>query len=126
MKVLQIIQSAYRCTIEEQDDPAVWVAHAMKKADANLAILLRGNAVNYASKDQDAAGLSIGGVQQTQPPKIGREIQRFMEQDVPVYLVSEDAALRGIHVDEIASGIEFISRDRLPSLFHDYDQVWHW
>ena len=59
MKTLQIIRSAYRCTIEEQDDTAV---------------LLRGAAVNYAVTGQDASGLAFGGVAQTCPPRIDRDV----------------------------------------------------
>ena len=74
MKALNIIESAYRATIEEQDDTIVWLTRAMKAAGADLAVLLRGNAVNYAVRGQDAAGLAFGGWRQTQPPRVADNI----------------------------------------------------
>jgi sulfur relay (sulfurtransferase) DsrF/TusC family protein len=126
MKALQIIESAYRCTIEEQDDPAVWVTHAMKNADADLGVLLRGNAVNYAVRGQDASGLAFGDMSHAHPPSIDMEINRFLEKDIPVYLVMEDAENRGIEETEFLPGIESVSRRDLPLIFEAYDQVWHW
>lgn len=126
MKALQVIQSAYRCTVEEQDDPAVWITHAMKGAGAELGVLLRGNAVNYAVKGQDASGLAFGALEQTQPPKIDREVEKLVDKGLEVYFVKEDAEERGIGESDCISGIRSISRTKVPELFSEYDQIWHW
>ncbi|UCE03038.1 MAG: DsrE family protein [Candidatus Latescibacterota bacterium] len=126
MKVLQVIDTAYRCTIEEQDDPVVWITAVMKGAGGELGVLLRGNAVNYAVKGQDASGLAFGGRKQTQPPKIDQDVQRLAQKGVQVFLVQEDASERGIDAAELVDGVETIPRTGVARLFDDYDQVWHW
>lgn len=126
LKVLQVIDSAYRCTVEEQDDPAVWVTHAMKGAGATLDVCLRGDAVNYAVKGQDASGLSFGARKQTQPPRIDDDVAKLVTKDVAVYVVQDDAAERGIEGNEFVSGVKTVARAGLPALFASYDQIWRW
>jgi hypothetical protein len=125
-KVLQVIEGAYRCTVEEQDDPVVWITHAMKGAGADLAVLLRGNAVNYAVKGQEASGLSIGGRAQKQPPRIDQEVGKLVGKGVAVFVVAEDATDRGIERAELIDGIELTPRAQLGKLLGAYDQIWHW
>ena len=125
-KILQVIESAYRCTVEEQDDPVVWISHAMKGAGADLAVLLRGNAVNYAVKGQDATGLSFGGKAQTHPPKLDQDVAKLIGKGIDVYLVEDDASARGLERTDLVDGIKPVSRSGLPKLFAGYDQVWHW
>src|SRR5437868_12950590 len=126
MKALNIIESAYRATIEEQDDTIVWLTHALNAAGADLAVLLRGNAVNYAARGQDAAGLAFGGWRQTQPPRIADDIASLVAKGVAVYVLSEDLAGRGLEAGDLVSGLERITREGLPDLFAVHDQVWHW
>jgi sulfur relay (sulfurtransferase) DsrF/TusC family protein len=126
MKALNIIESAYRATIEEQDDTIVWLTHAMKAAGADLAVLLHGNAVNYAARGQDASGLAFGGWRQTQPPRVAEDIGSLVAKGVTVYVLAEDLAQRGLEAGDLIPGLERVTRDNLPGLFAAHDQVWHW
>jgi hypothetical protein len=124
--VLQVIESAYRATIEEQDDTVLWLTHALKVAGAELAVLLRGQAVNYATQGQDASGLAFGDWQQRNPPDPGGDLRKLMDNGVAVYLIEEDAAERGIEASGLLAGVRTIARGNLPGLYAQFDRVWHW
>ncbi len=126
MKALNIIETAYRATLEEQDDPVVWITHAMKGAGADLNVLLRGNAVNYAVKAQSVPPLSFGAKTQTQAPHLADDIAGLAGKGVDVYIVKEDLAERGLEDEELIGGLNTISRAEIPGLLENYDQVWHW
>jgi sulfur relay (sulfurtransferase) DsrF/TusC family protein len=125
-KILQIVESAYRGTLEEQDDTVIWITHAMKGAGGSFDVLLRGNAVNYAAKGQDASGLTFGDKKQTQPPRLAEEVSKLVEKGVAVYVVSDDVADRGLERGDLVSNLKSVTRDELPKLLGSYDQIWHW
>lgn len=125
-RVLQVIESAYRATIEEQDDTVVWITHALKGAGADLAVLLCAHAVNYAVAGQSSSGIRFGRWEQINPPQLDRDIARLIDKGVPVYLLEEDALALGIEPRELIAGIKSVSRTDLPRLFEGFDQVWRW
>ena len=126
MKALQVIETAYRCNIEEQDDPAVWITLAMKGAGGDLSVLFQGNGVNYAVQGQDASGLSFGGKKQTHPPDIQADVSKLVAKGIDVYLVRDDAAERGIEANELIEGVKAIPRSEVAALYDAHDQVWTW
>jgi sulfur relay (sulfurtransferase) DsrF/TusC family protein len=126
MKVLQIVETAYRATAEEQDDTIIWIAHAMRGASAELGVLLAGNAVNYVTAEQDASGLTLGAWRQTQPPVPAQDVAALIRKDVPVYCIKEDLAERGLLEGKLLEGVVLMSRAQMPRLFAEYDQVWRW
>jgi sulfur transfer complex TusBCD TusB component (DsrH family) len=126
-KTLNIVESAYRAVMEEQDDTILWLLAAMQAAGAEHTVVLRGNAVNYAVAGQGAPGLTIGGWQQTQAPRMDNDvIDLIQKRKIPVLVIEEDLAARGIERGELIPGVELISAKTLPKRMAEYDIVSHW
>ena len=125
-KTLQVIESAYRGTIEEQDDTIVWLTQAMKGQGAEVDVLLQGNAVNYAVKGQDASGLQFGAKKQTQPPRLADDVAGLSGKGIAVYVVEDDVKKLGIDKGDMIGGLESIPRSGLAGLYGRYDRIWHW
>jgi sulfur relay (sulfurtransferase) DsrF/TusC family protein len=113
--------------MEEQDDTIMWLLAAMQGAGAEHTVVLRGNAVNYAVAGQGAPGLTVGGWKQTQAPKMDRDLVDLIEKrKIPVYIIEEDLAERGIERGELVPGVKLVSRTALPGLFAEHALVSHW
>jgi hypothetical protein len=64
---------------------------------------------------------------QTQAPRMDRDVADLIEnRKIPVYVVEEDLAERGIAGDELVSGVKLISNKALPGLFAEYEVISHW
>src|SRR5689334_6969990 len=126
-KALNIVESAYRAVMEEQDDTILWLLAAMQGAGAAHTVVLRGNAVNYAVVGQGAPGLAIGGWRQTQAPRMDNDVVDLIaKRKIPVFVIEEDLAMRGIERGELVPGVEIISAKTLPRRMAEYDLISHW
>jgi sulfur relay (sulfurtransferase) DsrF/TusC family protein len=126
-KSLNIVESAYRAVMEEQDDTILWLLAAMQGAGGAHTVVLRGNAVNYAIAGQGAPGLTVGEWKQTQAPRMDHDVADLIEnRKIPVYVVEEDLTERGIAGADLVPGIKLVPRRSLPGLFAEYDLVSHW
>jgi hypothetical protein len=125
-KVLNIIETPYRATVEEQDDTVLWLTNMLKRSGLDLAVLLRASAVNYCVRGQDATGLRIGGVELHHPSQLDHDIEALLELGVPVHFVREDAEERGIPETKLVDGAKPVGRREVPAMLEQYDQVWHW
>ncbi len=123
-KVLSIIETAYRATLEEQDDTTVWFLHALKGAGSPQTLLLRGNAVNYAVRSQDASGLAFGARKQTQPPRLAEDLSSISRKGVTVLLQKEDVERLGLSRDQLIPEVELVGRTRIATLMDEHDLVW--
>jgi hypothetical protein len=126
-KTLNIVESAYRAVMEEQDDTILWLLAAMQGTGAEHTVVLRGNAVNYAVVGQGAPGITIGGWKQTQAPRMDNDVLDLIEKRrIPVFVIEEDLAARGIERGELLPGVELLSSKMLPKRMAEYEIVSHW
>ena len=124
-KVLSIVDTAYRATIEEQDDTVLWFNHILKNCGGDISILLSGSAVSYAVKSQ-SVNASLGNSIELRPPQLDQDVVQMIAKGITVYLSEEDALERGMAEAEMIEGIQKISKTKLPGLLKEFDQIWHW
>jgi sulfur transfer complex TusBCD TusB component (DsrH family) len=126
-KTLNIVDSAYRAVMEEQDDTILWLLAAMQAAGAEHTVVLRSNAVNYAVAGQGAPGLTVGSWKQTQAPRMDRDVADLVEKrKMSVFVVEEDMLARGIEGNELISGVQLLSRAALPAMCAEHAVVTLW
>jgi len=125
-KILSVVDTAYRGTLEEQDDTSLWLTAACKNAGADMTVLLTGNAVNYAVKTQEASGLTFGRAKISHPANATDDLSRMIGKGVNVFLLREDAQERGIDPSSFVAGIEPMSRAGLAKFVSQFDLIWHW
>ena len=126
MNVLQVVEQAFRVTVEEQDDAILWLTRSMLGTGASLAVLLDGNAALYAVLQQRQPALALADWEQTEPADLRGDIAGLVAADVPVYVVREEMAALGIEDRPMVEGVQIVALRDVPKLYERADQVWHW
>jgi predicted peroxiredoxin len=125
-RILSIVTTGYRATLEEQDDTILWLTRAVKNAGAEVGLLLRGDAVSYLVKGHETGRIAVGSKRLAHPPQLDRDIAAIVATGTPVFAVAEDLQVLGIRHEPHVEGVRVLPRTDLPKLFEQYEQIWQW
>lgn len=126
MRVLQIIECAYRATIEEQQDTILWLCQSLLTTAGEISLLLRGNAVNYAVLNLNVPAMQVGAWSQHRPGDPGRQLRTLIDCGVQIHVLAEDARDRGLIDMDLHEAVNLIPLREVPDLMDRHDQIWHW
>ena len=126
MKTLQVMETAYRATVEEQDDTILWMTQAMTGAGGQFGLLLTGNAVCYAARGQAAPALELGGWKQSHARDLSADLAALAAKGIAVHAVEEDLEERGLLDGRLLEPLTVVPRAQLPRLFDEYPRIWKW
>jgi sulfur relay (sulfurtransferase) DsrF/TusC family protein len=126
MKVLQVVEQAYRTLAEEQDDTILWLTQSMHGAGADLCVLLAGHCAYYAIQRGRQPALKLGAWQQLEPADLVRDLDSLLQKGVDVYVVREELEERGLNHLSVHPGIKIIDKNKVHELYDQVDQVWQW
>ena len=125
--LLCICDQGYRASVEEQDDTVVWISHMLQKADnTSTAMLLRGSAVNYAYKGQEAVAVNFGDWTQAHPANLPRDLAAYIADGGALFVLSEDVASHGLSAGDLIDGAKPVARSAIAKLVGEYDLVSPW
>lgn len=126
MKVLQVVEQAFRTLVEEQDDTILWLTQSMHGAGADLLMLLAGHCTYYAVQKKRQPQLTLGNWQQHEPADLVLDLDSMLQKGIPIYVIKEELEERGLADLPIHPGISVIKRTDLVKLYEQVDQIWQW
>ena len=104
--ILNIVERAYEGTLEEQDDQALWLVHALKNAGMEQTVLLRGPGTAYAVNGQGVGTLTVAGKRAGTPGKMHEDLQRLSEKGVGTRRAEDLTPAQHLEVFRLVAGPE--------------------
>ena len=126
MKILSIVSTAFRATLEENDDAALWLSLALVKEGAELSLLFRGNAVIYTLQRRNPNVVEVPELDLKTAWLPQTQVQTALELGVACYSVREDMLARGMDPTGVSAGVVCIAEPDVADLVQEHDSLWHW
>jgi hypothetical protein len=122
---LAILERAYRGSLEEQYGHIVWLSRVMKGMGADHALLLKGDTVMFARRDQPRTSLCIGDTVVTDVSHYASQVQD-LSQKATVFVWWPDVERLKLTTDALIEGVLPVCDSDMPALISRFDCVWYW
>jgi hypothetical protein len=123
---LAIVERAYRGALEEQYANILWLVHVLRRMNGNVNVLLCGNAVRYAIRDQPHVTLTVGDIRLDSLPHYESEVRALVSSGGAVYVHTGDCERLNVRPERLLPEVIQVSPADLPNLFKDHNRIWYW
>jgi len=93
--------------------------------DVDLSVVLRGAAVEYASRLAPGSPARLAG-RALPNTRCARDLRGLLESGVAVYVEAQSADRQGVGAADLVDGVSIAGGDQLADLLHTADAVLHW
>lgn len=124
-KILSVLAHTEYGNLEDSDIGLFASAFA-PVAGQNLTLLLREDAVNYATRGQVGTGIKIAGTPVQPGFLIETDLTSAAQANIPLYAVREDVEERGIKPDELIKSVQLLGKQELGKFIDQFDTIWNW
>ena len=117
MRILNLVETAYRGTLEEQDDTVLWLSRALKNAGADLTVRAARQCRELRRRARACPPLAIGSAIIKHPARPNDDLAKLLAKGAKVYVIREDLAERGIGEDRCVAEAQPLAprRGRRPA-----------
>ena len=123
---LAIIERAYRGAVEEQYGHVIWYMQMHRKIRDLVDVLLRGNAIFYALREQKAQSLTIGGMDLSCLPFYELAIRDLINDGAEVYVYANDMKLFGVQSDQLVPGVRELDVNGVVAAMNNHMYICHY
>jgi hypothetical protein len=123
---LAILERAYRGSLEEQYGHIVWLSRVMKGMGADHALLLKGDTVMFARRDQPRISLAIGDTVVHDVSHYASGVQELLARKATVFFWWPDAERLRLDTHALIEGVLPVCESDMPALISRFDCVWYW
>ena len=126
MKVLNIVSTGYRATLEEQDDTVLWFSQSLRRAGAEVDILLCGSAANYVIRGQSVKPIAIGTRTQRNAPDVHGQLDELARSGAAIFVLDQDLESYALRDCPRLDQVRLIRAAELGRFVSGYEAVWQW
>ena len=123
---LAIVERAFRGTLEEQYGHIIWLSRVVRKMGGQTSLLLKGDAVLFAVREQTAQVLQIGNALISGLPHYESTLEEMKKEQVPLFAFRPDMERLNILEARLVPGVVPIGLKDLAVMCGKYDAVWFW
>lgn len=123
---LAIIERAYRGAAEEQYGHVIWYMQMHRKIRDLVDVLLRGNAIFYALREQKAQSLTIGGMDLSCLHFYESSIRDLINDGAEVYVYANDMKIFGVQSDQLVPGVRELDMNGVVTAMNNHMYIYHY